>query len=722
MNIKREGDETSSNANTNLPSQRNASSNNTFLSELRASSGGVIKSSAEIRESSSVLDFIVTSNDDTLSAGNTEKYRRGFSSLSGIFEVPPSTNVPSNSDADPPRDPSPSSRILPPRKPPPAAAAPVNAFNTGRDSVSALPTKPPAVNLHNRDVSWGKVDFKPPANDTSSRHLQQPSLDGSATFFSMDGSLSNENNIRETERNQQHDRSASRARILSLEDILQAGPFEQEAETHILRALEFDYPEPHNRQRLDTTTSTILSQVPESALQDFTMSPVSTEGEGENTLSGSPERVNTEEGDAGNQSSQTSMRSKRSSEQQQMKPPLQAHRRKLTVEQNLFEMTTAMSALHDERPTYINDRRPDIDDNAHSGGVDQLTGSADNFAHNAVLLSRVQEEAKIGPTTSKAKDRWQHLLGNLPTVGVDQETKASLPTNEGKDRSDHLRGDLPPPRQGASHEQTPSPTPTLDDLEATKHQGKEVEYAVPQDVGETPEGASVGTNDVSKPGRGRQNNRRSSVFAVANDKLKEDWELWRAFFRPRKDTLWIYIKTVLFYLILPAGVISTILFYFFENPPTGKGEAETDSRASASWWLIFMCVRQVLTFSLALGMQGLIIDFLSLGSRVMLRLVGPVITLLVVTAKGWPFIVFWWAVLDFAMLHGDGAFAKHWAFWQDKIDMFNSNNPSGNIVNNEWNTRVLSIAVSVSLVVAIKRFIVGLYLGRQTYCKFVPTN
>jgi hypothetical protein len=292
--------------------------------------------------------------------------------------------------------------------------------------------------------------------------------------------------------------------------------------------------------------------------------------------------------------------------------------------------------------------------------VVQLTGSADNFAHNAVLLSRVQEKAKIAPTTSKAKDLWQHLRGNLPAAGVDQEAKVNLPTKESKNRSDHLRGNLPSPQQGASHK----PTPTLDDFETTKHQGNQVEYGVPQDTEETPEGASVGTNDGSKPGRGRQNNRRSSVFAVANDKLKEDWELWRAFFRPRRETIWIYIKTVLFYLMLPAGVIAAILFYFFENPPTGKGKAETDSQdaASASWWLIFMCVRQVLTFSLALGMQSFNIDFLSLGSRVMLRLVGPVITLLVVTAKGWPFIVFWWAVLDFAMLHGDGASARHWAF------------------------------------------------------------
>jgi hypothetical protein len=720
---KSEGDETSSsNANTNPPSQRNSSSNATFLSDLRASSVGVGESSTEIRESSGALELIATSNDDTLSAGNTEKHRLGFSNLSDLFSGPPSLHAPINSAAELLRDPSPvpTSRLLPLPKPPPAAAAaaPANGFNTGRDTASALPPRPPAFQLHNRGVSWGKADFKPPANDTSSRHLQQPSLDGSATFSSIDGSW-----------NQQQDRSASRARILSLEDILQAGPFEQEAETHILKALEHDYPEQYNRKRSDTVTSSILSQVPETASHDFTMSPVSTDGEDENTTSESPEREHTENGDAAeegdseNQSVQASMRSKRSSEQQQqMKPLLPAHRtpmpshhRQLTVEQTLFDMMSAMSALHDEKPEYASNRLPDIVDSGHSEGEDQLTGSAENFAHNAVLLSRFDEEAKIPLAVNK---------GNLPAAHVDEEAKTNPTPIRTKERWDLLRGKLPSFQEGDSHKLTPS------DLDTTKFLGDveskaEVKYGVPQDGEEAPHGASVDNNGGSGPGgRGRQNNRRSSVFAVANDKLKEDWELWRAFFRPRKASLWTYIKTVLFYLMLPAGSIAAILFYSFENPPTGKGKAATDSQdgASASWWLLFICVRQVLTFSLALGMQAFIIDYLSLGSRVMLRLVGPVLTLLIITAKGWPFIVFWWGVLDFAMLHGDGAFAKHWAFWQETIDMFNSNNASGNVVNNEWNTRLLSIAVSVSLVVAVKRFIVGLYLGRQTFSKFVPTD
>jgi hypothetical protein len=65
---------------------------------------------------------------------------------------------------------------------------------------------------------------------------------------------------------------------------------------------------------------------------------------------------NTEEDDVENQESpQASMRSEAMSEQQQMKPllqntaaPMPSHHRQLTVEQTLFDMMSAMSALHDE--------------------------------------------------------------------------------------------------------------------------------------------------------------------------------------------------------------------------------------------------------------------------------------------------------------------------------------------------------------------------------------
>jgi hypothetical protein len=814
------------NVDANSPWERSAdvnnNNNNTFLSRLRMPSSDMeaqLKSSAatSFREREAQLgaasgerrrpsassgesnreaeaeaskESVTTSNDDTLSAGNTEKHRRGdFTSLSDLFEVPQSrmsTAAPNNNNNSypplSPRDPlaAPSTSTtsahsyLPvqnahPKPPPPPPAA-------------ALPPRPPAINHHNRAVSWGKVDFKPPSPETQTRNnngngshsppsLQQQPSDGSDVFSSLEGSLLNENinndsNHQETDRrkqlHQQHNRTASRARInsfLSLEDILHSGPYEQEAETHILKALEQTYQDQYNtynvnnnnnttRPRSDTATSTILTQVPESALHDFSLSPVSDDNDHDHDNNNNGAAENNplladndhdpddhdhvhnvhnnaaQGGDMENCSPPASIRSIRS-HAQQVKPLLHAthssgsgrpplppsHTRNMSVEQTLFGLTSAMSALyHDEKPVHTNIHNlHHHHDSVHnnnttaSGGKeddDLNTGSADNFARNAVLLSRVDEEAPTGstPTSPLGKDRWEHLRGNLPTLVEDHS----------------------------------NPEPATEEMDASvhAHQGKvdgttaHVENGVPEDEREAPTGASANGHGASNSGRGRQRNRRGSVFEVANDKMKEDLALWKAFFRPRKDNVWTYIKTVLLYLMFPALGIAAILYYFCENPPTGKGGDKDSSKAgaSASWWLLFMCVRQVITFSLALGMQGVMIDFLSLGSRVMLRLVGPVITLLIVTAKGWPFIVFWWAIFDFAMLHGEGAFAKHWAFWQDAIDMFNSNNPSGNIVNNEWNTRVLSIAISVSVVVAVKRFVVGLYLGRQTFCKFVSAD
>ena len=227
------------------------------------------------------------------------------------------------------------------------------------------------------------------------------------------------------------------------------------------------------------------------------------------------------------------------------------------------------------------------------------------------------------------------------------------------------------------------------------------------DEDDDPEAGQISSHYKSK---------RQSMMAIAQDKFRDDWEVWRAFFRLRRSALWAYCRTVMMYLILPATGIAAILFYLAGNPPTGESVDDSPgAKASASWWLLFVCVRQVLTFSLALATQAFVIDFLALGTRVLLYLLGPILTLLLVQAKGWPFIVLSWAIFDFALLSGTSEFARHWAHWQDLIDMFNEANPSGNVISNSWNTRVLLVAMSVSIVVAIKRFVIGLYLGRKTF-------
>jgi formate hydrogenlyase subunit 3/multisubunit Na+/H+ antiporter MnhD subunit len=89
----------------------------------------------------------------------------------------------------------------------------------------------------------------------------------------------------------------------------------------------------------------------------------------------------------------------------------------------------------------------------------------------------------------------------------------------------------------------------------------------------------------------------------------------------------------------------------------------------------------------------------------------------ILQSRGWPFLLFVWGVIDFATLSGARPFFGHWLYWQSTVHLFNDRNPSGNIVNSIWNHRILAIAVSVGTVVSMKRFWLGLYLGRQTFGK-----
>lgn len=97
-------------------------------------------------------------------------------------------------------------------------------------------------------------------------------------------------------------------------------------------------------------------------------------------------------------------------------------------------------------------------------------------------------------------------------------------------------------------------------------------------------------------------------------------------------------------------------------------------------------------------------------------------------AKGWPFVLTFWAIFDLILLNtneddasnlsdenGYVRFVHHWGYMQDWIGLFNESNPSGDVVSNEWNERILVNAIIVGVAVAVKRLVVGLLLGRQTF-------
>jgi hypothetical protein len=121
---------------------------------------------------------------------------------------------------------------------------------------------------------------------------------------------------------------------------------------------------------------------------------------------------------------------------------------------------------------------------------------------------------------------------------------------------------------------------------------------------------------------------------------------------------------------------------------------------------------------MALITQSILVDFFALSTRLCLKWTGPVFTLLLVQAKGWPFIAIFWATFDLLLNAGTSDFVHHWGYWQDKIGLFNEDNPSGNVVDHPWNFKVLRLCIFVGLAVSLKRLVLSLFLGRQTFARY----
>jgi hypothetical protein len=147
----------------------------------------------------------------------------------------------------------------------------------------------------------------------------------------------------------------------------------------------------------------------------------------------------------------------------------------------------------------------------------------------------------------------------------------------------------------------------------------------------------------------------------------QDFEDW---LRYKRSNVWTYSKILLFFVMLPATGIASILFYLAGNPPCNfetctkadtAGVFNNDYHlASASWWMLFICCRQTVTFSLARAMESFVIDYIAIRTRWAVRALGPYLTLCIVQSKGWPCTLFFWSVFDFALLYGDNRFANHW--------------------------------------------------------------
>ena len=116
------------------------------------------------------------------------------------------------------------------------------------------------------------------------------------------------------------------------------------------------------------------------------------------------------------------------------------------------------------------------------------------------------------------------------------------------------------------------------------------------------------------------------------------------------------LKVMLGFLILPSMIVSAILFYAVGNPmPDEPGQL---AQSSYSWWILFIGARQVCTLALSKLTEIIVVDVLTLKSRTLLKLFGPLVSLLIIQARGWPYVLTFWGVFNFAFLQGRHSFAK----------------------------------------------------------------
>jgi hypothetical protein len=361
---------------------------------------------------------------------------------------------------------------------------------------------------------------------------------------------------------------------------------------------------------------------------------------------------------------------------------------------------------------YVDDSKPEraettLFDLAHQFRSIHKAGQKDHH-------EEIKQDLKMGRRQLASSDigRMDALLSkrNLaPTSAVDDLVNDAVMLFRGntkENKASSVRNSADDPKKNDD-----VATPTV------YEQGEEVDEESDVELGGSPPGEGSDP-DLSGEESSRSNKHvKSSMYQMAKrhaigakQHAKDDIDHFHAFLKPRKGSALSYVRVTLLYIILPALGIATLLFYVVGNP-----RMRHVGDASISWFIIFLCIRQVVTFTFARISTVFFIEYLALKTTLLLRLFGSYITLTIVQSKGWPSLMSWWAFYDLLMLSGDGRFARHWLFYQPWIKMFNEENPAGEVTQSVWNFRILVAGLVVGIIVSVKRFVVGLYLGRRQY-------
>jgi len=282
----------------------------------------------------------------------------------------------------------------------------------------------------------------------------------------------------------------------------------------------------------------------------------------------------------------------------------------------------------------------------------------------------------------------------------------------------------------AQHEEDASKSegkPPIHDTEGTTNLEDIIEEDEPQDE------EMGNANNSSKKENPSQ--KRPSTFEAKRSETMYHMKIWyHDLIEPKLPQFWKAAKHHICFIMMPLLIVAFILFYACGNPMAGSheetiAEGEKDAftedswnptvHASFSWWFLLLC-RQ--TFVLACVKTGEVIsiDILALRTPLFLKVIGSFATLMLVQARGWPYVLTFWAISDFCFLYGNNPFSHHWLFWQDKLDIFNANNPPGQFLESEFYLRLLLAALCVGLLTSFKRLWLATSLGKRSYYHYGP--
>ncbi|KAL7569468.1 hypothetical protein ACA910_009702 [Epithemia clementina (nom. ined.)] len=176
------------------------------------------------------------------------------------------------------------------------------------------------------------------------------------------------------------------------------------------------------------------------------------------------------------------------------------------------------------------------------------------------------------------------------------------------------------------------------------------------------------------------------------------------------------VHSLVCYVALPCFLAAWILFYYLGNPTF---DFLPEQAGRLSWWLNFIG-RQVLLLELSRLSQWLFLDVFVLSTKWSVQLLGPLLTLTAIQAKGWPFVVAAWGIWDMLVLLGDNKYAVHWLYWTD-WKIYNTIDSGAYLLSSATYLRILVAMVLAGLVTTAKRTAVTIYFGRRQLVNFKPS-